>query len=250
VEGAAGYELTIDQLAHKTSMTTRNIRAHQSRGLLPPPQVRGRTGFYGPNHVERIELIQQLQADGFNLELIKRLLANAERSSADVLRFTRLLREPFADEPSEIITAAELAEQWRTTDGSLLAKAEELGLLRSLGDGTYEQPSPRLIRAGAQLAELGVPAQKALELAARLRRRTDEVAEIYVRLFLDAVWKPFDRAGQPEELWPEVQTALERLRPLAADSLLASFQLAMDDATERAFGRELGRRGRAPRKRR
>ena len=28
-------------------MTVRNIRAHQSRGLLPPPQLRGRTGYYG-----------------------------------------------------------------------------------------------------------------------------------------------------------------------------------------------------------
>ena len=28
-------------------MTVRNIRAHQSRALLPPPQVRGRTGYYG-----------------------------------------------------------------------------------------------------------------------------------------------------------------------------------------------------------
>ena len=30
-------ELTIDELAHETGMTARNIRAHQSRGLLPPP---------------------------------------------------------------------------------------------------------------------------------------------------------------------------------------------------------------------
>src|SRR4051794_34695752 len=54
--GAA--DLTIDELAQRTGMTVRNIRAHQSRGLLPPPEVRGRTGFYGPDHVARIELIQ------------------------------------------------------------------------------------------------------------------------------------------------------------------------------------------------
>jgi DNA-binding transcriptional MerR regulator len=28
-------ELTIDELARETGMTVRNIRAHQSRGLLP-----------------------------------------------------------------------------------------------------------------------------------------------------------------------------------------------------------------------
>ena len=41
-------QLTIDQLAQRTGMTVRNIRAHQSRGLLPPPAVRARTGYYGP----------------------------------------------------------------------------------------------------------------------------------------------------------------------------------------------------------
>ncbi len=41
-------ELTIDELARETGMTVRNIRAHQSRGLLPPPEVRARTGYYGP----------------------------------------------------------------------------------------------------------------------------------------------------------------------------------------------------------
>ena len=51
-------------------MTVRNIRAHQSRGLLPAPQVRGRTGFYGPEHEARIDLIRELQADGFKLEAI------------------------------------------------------------------------------------------------------------------------------------------------------------------------------------
>jgi DNA-binding transcriptional MerR regulator len=243
-------ELTIDQLAQRTGMTARNIRAHQSRGLLPPPEVRGRTGYYGTEHIARIELIQELQGEGFNLELIGRLLANAAGSTGEVLGFTRALRVPFADEQPEVVDAAELARQWQSTDVSLLVKAEELGLLRSLGDGQYEVPSPRLARAGAELIALGVPLHKVLDLAVRLRRRADEVADMYVKVFLDIVWRPFEEAGHPEERWPEVRTALERLRPLAADSLLASFQLAMDDAAERAFGRAVSRIDRANRKRR
>src|SRR3990170_3414083 len=99
--------LTIDELAQRVGMTVRNIRAHQSRGLLPPPDVRGRTGYYGADHVARIELIKELQADGFNLEAIRRLIEGANGSSADVLRFTRALREPFADETPEIVTLEE-----------------------------------------------------------------------------------------------------------------------------------------------
>src|SRR5947208_2625646 len=105
-------------------MTVRNIRAHQSRGLLPPPDVRARTGYYGPEHVARIELIRELQSEGFNLE---------------------------------------------------------------------------------------------------------------------QVWKPFDAEGRPEERWPEVREALERLRPLASEALVAVFQIAMGDAVEKAFGREMER---------
>src|ERR1700750_802635 len=81
--------LTIDQLAQRTGMTVRNLRAPQSRGLLPPPDVRGRTGYYGPEHEARVELIKELQADGFNLEAIRRLIENAGGSTEDGLRFTR-----------------------------------------------------------------------------------------------------------------------------------------------------------------
>ena len=71
----AGAELTIDELARETGMTARNIRAHQSRGLLPPPEVRARTGYYTADHVARIKLIQDMQSQGFNLKAIERLLA-------------------------------------------------------------------------------------------------------------------------------------------------------------------------------
>lgn len=234
-------QLTIDALAQRTGMTARNIRAHQSRGLLPPPSVRGRTGFYGAEHVERVELIQQLQSDGFNLELIRRLLDSADGSTAEVLRFARAVREPFADEQPEIVDVGELAAQWQSTDPELLERAQQLGVVRPLGDGRFELPSPRLARAGAELAALGIPAKQALETAARLRRRADDVAEMYVRLFLEAIWKPFDRDGRPEERLPAVRDAIERLRPLASDALLATFRLAMDDAIDAAFGRELER---------
>jgi DNA-binding transcriptional MerR regulator len=235
-------ELTIDELAQRTGMTVRNIRAHQSRGLLPPPEVRGRTGYYGPDHVARIELIQDLQADGFNLEAIRRLIDSSGGSSTEVLRFTQAVRAPFEDEEPEIVELPELAarfgERGRPEN---LAKATRLGLLRDLGDGRFEQRSPRLGRAAAELADLGIPADRSLEVAARLRRHAEGAARAFVDLFLEEVWKPFEAAGRPEERWPEVREALERLRPLAADSVLAMFQLVMTDRVEETFGRELGR---------
>jgi DNA-binding transcriptional MerR regulator len=235
-------DLTIDGLARTTGMTVRNLRAHQSRGLLPPPEVRGRTGYYGPEHVARIELIRELQAEGFNLEAIRRLLEGANGSTGEVLRFTRALKAPFEDEEPDLVDAEELARQWGDrADPRLLKRAVELGVLRPIGEGVFEVPSPRLARAGAELAALGISPHTALDVAARVRRSSQSVADTYVRLFLDEVWKPFDEAGRPQERWPEIRDALERLRPLAAETLLAMFQLVMSEAVEGAFGRQLER---------
>src|SRR5438034_5169457 len=217
---AAQASMTIDELARRTGMTVRNIRAHQSRGLVPPPQVRGRTGYYGDDHLARIELIKELQADGFNLEAIRRLLEGAGGSSAEVLNFSRTLRAPFEDEEPEILDLEEMAERWGgRADPELIARAEKLGIMRSVGDGRIEILSPRLQRAGMELAELGVPAEVGLEVAAQVRTHARRVARVFIELFIDSVWKPFNRAGRPEEEWPKVRDALERLRPLASEAL-------------------------------
>ena len=244
-DGAAG-QVTIDELARRTGMTVRNIRAHQSRGLLPAPEVRGRTGYYGAEHMDRIELIRELQADGFNLGAIKRLLEGAGGSSREVLDFTRAVKAPFEEEEPEIVTIDELAERWggEGVEPEILRRAERLGLMRPFGDGRMEVISPRLNRAGAELARLGIPPEKALEVAAKMRRQAQSVARTFVELFLDAVWKPFDEAGRPEEQWPHVVETLERLRPLASEALLSTFQLVMTEVTEEAFGRELKRESR------
>ena len=233
-------DLTIDELARRAGMTVRNVRAHQSRGLLPPPEVRGRTGFYGAEHVARLELIRTLQDDGFNLESIRRLLERTGGSSEELLRFTRAAREPFAAEPPEVIGVEELARRFGAAGRpDLLERAVTLGLLRPLGDGRFEDTSPRLGRAGEELTALGVGPDDALDVLERLREHADAVSAVFVDVFLTHVWRPFDAAGRPPERWPEVREALERLRPLAGDALMAVFGLAMGDAVEHAFGEEL-----------
>ena len=239
----ATEELTIDELARRTGMTVRNIRAHQSRGLLPAPQVRGRTGFYGPEHESRINLIRELQADGYKLEAIGRLLDSAGGSSEEVLRFTRAVKAPFEDEEPQIVSAEELAERWDAGEAApqLLRKAEKLGILRPLPDGNCEELSPTLGRASAELARLGIPAEKALDVASELRKHSSAVAKVFVELFMRQIWKPFEDQGRPETELPEVRDALERLRPLASDALLAMFQLVMTEAVEDRMGREVER---------
>ena len=65
---------TIGELSEQVGMTVRNIRAYQARGLLPPPVVDGRVGFYTDLHRERLLMIRRLRAEGFNLVAISALL--------------------------------------------------------------------------------------------------------------------------------------------------------------------------------
>jgi DNA-binding transcriptional MerR regulator len=234
-------KLTIDELARRIGMTVRNIRAHQSRGLLPPPEVRGRTGYYGPDHVARLELIQELQAEGFNLDLIRRLLENAGGSSNEVLRFKHALAQPFGTEEPATMGVAELIAEWGTADPSLLLKSLSLGLVRQLPDGRFQLPSPRLARAGRELLSLGIPLERSLEILAAVRAEADRIADIYVDVFLETKWTPFEQAGRPAEGWPDVQAALERMHPLALDSLVAVFGIAMKEAVDRESIRALKR---------
>src|SRR3954447_6579520 len=257
-----GAAMTIDELARRTGMTVRNIRAHQSRGIVPPPKVRGRTGYYGDEHVARIDLIQELQADGFNLESIRKLLDSAGGSSAEVLNFSRTLRAPFEDEQPEILTEEEFAERWGgPLDSRLMERTEKLGLLRDMGDGRYEILSPRLQQAGLELAALGVPPAVALDVVSQVGTSARRVSRVFIDLFLERVWKPFNDAGRPEEDWPKVRDALERLRPLASEALLVIFQQVMSETVEETTGREIQRgltasaadgrgRGRSARRRR
>jgi len=238
--GAPEDEMTIRQLAERTGMTVRNIRAHQTRGLLPPPIVRGRTGYYNEEHVARIELTREMQADGLNLEAIRRVLDSGDGSASAIFDFTRALRAPFEDEAPEIIEAGELAELWGdAADAGLRRRAEKLGIFRALPDGRIEVISPQLLRAAVELAELGVGAEGALRTAEKLRRHADGVARAFVDLFVKEVWLPFDRAGRPEGEWARMSEALERMRPLAAGALLAAFQIAMGDAVEKESERTL-----------
>jgi DNA-binding transcriptional MerR regulator len=222
-------------------MTVRNIRAHQTRGLLPPPEVHGRTGYYTEEHVARIELTREMQADGLNLEAIRRVLDSTEGTSTEIVDFARAVRAPFEDEAPEIFEPTELAEIWgaKELDAKLIRRGERLGILRELPDGKIEAISPRLQRAGGALVELGVSPNATLAVADKLRREADAAARTFVDLFVKEIWEPFEAAGRPEQDWPKVREALDRMLPLASDALLAMFQITMGEATEKASERTL-----------
>ena len=234
--------LTIDQLAQAAGLTVRNVRNYQSRGLIPPPQVQGRIGYYGAEHLAGLALIREMQAQGFNLAAIAHLMEDARGVGVQVLGFTRSLMAPFETETPEILERKDLLERLGgEVDSKLFAEAQKLGLVIPIADNSFEAPSPTLLAAGERLVALGVPLDAALDAMDKLRRNSDRIAQTFVQIFLEFIWKPFDDAGRPEADWPQVQAALDQLRPLASEALTAAFGPAMTKTVEIAFGKQLDR---------
>lgn len=237
-------QLTIEQLAAETGMSVRNIRSHQARGLLAPPDVRMRVGYYGPEHVAALRLIRELQDEGFNLGGIKRLLEDTHGTAERLLRVRQALSASSKGMPTETLTAVELGRRFRLDPSEgreLLAKALKLGVLIPLGGDKYEAPNPSLLAVGDEAVRTGIPLRAALSVVEEIQRHCDSVSRTFVKLFLREVWKPFAQADMPVERWPEIEDAVEGLRPAAAEALITIFQQSLSTEIEGAFS-EITRR--------
>jgi DNA-binding transcriptional MerR regulator len=232
------HTLTIEQLAAQSGMTVRNIRSHQARGLLPPPEVRVRVGYYGPEHLERLRLIRDLQHQGFNLNGIKQLLDDEGQTGERIARFRAALAER-TGEPAETLTLKEVARRIRVSreeTPSVLARAERFGVLVPAGEDRYELRSPALLAVASEVVERGIPLAAALDAFEELEGHCEGVARAFVDLFMAQVWEPFQQAEMPPERWREVDEAIDRLLPLAQRALQAIFQRKMQEQILAAFG--------------
>jgi DNA-binding transcriptional MerR regulator len=233
------YDLTVEQLAAEVGMSVRNIRNHHTRGLLPPPEVRARVGYYSAEHVARLRLILDLQADGFNLAAIERLLSGSHGLAERLLGLRLAVTTPFEAESPEIVTAEDLAARFGDVDPKDIERVRRLKLLVPLGDGRFEVPSPALLAAAEQVVALGIPLHAALVLVEKVSRDCESISRAFTKLFLRELWQPFDEAGQPDDGWDELIAGVSGLRPLASEALLALFKQRMTAQLEDAFGKVL-----------
>lgn len=238
----------VEELARRTGVSVRSLRNYQSRKLLPPPDLRGRTGYYGAEHVERVRLVQQLRAAGLKLDGIARMLDSDTSTDDQLLAFTQQARGVFTAPEPVRTTVADLVERFDLGGddaADVLATALRLGLVREApdvddGEPRVEVVSPDLMAAGEEAMRLlGLDAAGALDLLERLRRHADGVARLYVGLFVERVWQPFVDAGKPAVDWPDVEQALDELRQLATRALQSTFDLAMVHRVDRVLGEPL-----------
>ncbi len=223
---------TIDELAHESGVTSRNIRYYQTRGLLPPPNVKGRVGMYDEGHLERLKLIQELQSEGLNLQAIGWLLGGAGSVATDELRqLKRAVMDGWtAEEPVEV-KLGDLLKQMGVKDvgDGVVERAQALDLIEPTGDDkTWRVLVPGVLAAGAELRAMGgIDIDRALDVLDTMREHAAAVADAYVAVFDEAVLAPWDARGRPEDEWPAIREAVERIRPLAGEALLGVFNQVM-----------------------
>ncbi len=96
--------MRVEELATTAGVPVDTIRYYQGRGLVPPPQRKGRVGWYGTEHLARLARIRELAAHGLTLATIGRLLSG-ELDAADEALATALAAVPADGVPADALPA-------------------------------------------------------------------------------------------------------------------------------------------------
>jgi DNA-binding transcriptional MerR regulator len=228
MDDAAAF--TIEQLSAESGLPFTTIRMYQHRGLLPPPERRGRVGYYGSDHRARLKLIAELQDKGYSLAAIKDLLDTWQsgHTLTDVLGVERTAAGVLASAEEIRLRPDELAARFPTSELTPddMARAYELGIIAFDGDVVVIR-SPAFLEVGSELVAMGVPVDEVLDEYEHLRAVTDELAERFASVFERNLWQPFLDAGMPPDQLPRLTDGLTRLGPLAEQIVDATLRQAL-----------------------
>jgi DNA-binding transcriptional MerR regulator len=236
-------EMRIDELARAGGTTVRNVRAYQDRRLLPSPRRIGRTAWYSPAHLVRLRLIGSLLERGYSLGNIGELLDNWSHGQdlGELLGMGRELIGIFSDEVPELGTIAETLEHYGLSleDPAVIDQAVRLRLVEVDPDGERVRvPSPRLLRAGVELARLGIPLEDLFAELQQLRSDVDAIAGRFVQMVVRHVIEPHLVNGVPSARNAEKLAGIVlRMRPLATTVITAELDLALQQTADMEFGK-------------
>jgi DNA-binding transcriptional MerR regulator len=227
--GAMDELLTLDELTTRVGMSVRNIRFYTTKGLVPPPIRRGRSGYYNDSHVARLELVRELQNHGFTLTAIERYVADiADDASPEDIALRRTMLAPWQADLPVAMSRAELSRRaGRELTDDDLDTLVALGVVRrrqhQLAVAVSQLPN------GMRLLDLGFPAEVA-EAAKQVfqthgREMADELEDV-IRTRL----APAYAEGMDDERLREV---LERLKPLSVGGLVTADESSVTKAARR-----------------
>ena len=237
-------EYSIDSLAHAAGATVRNVRSYQERGLLPPPERRGRNAVYTDAHLARLRVIGRMLERGYSLGNVSELIAAWQNGQeiAQLLGLESALTSPWSDEPPSSLSLDKVQAMFGDElPVNAVVKCLELGLLQPEpeGDG-FRVPSMKLLQVGATLAKEGIPIEELLGIIGGLRANVERVASDLVQLIVRYVFDKHgrDRLPPPEEA-PHLADLVWKLRPMAMQAVDAEVARAMELAVDRFLGERL-----------
>jgi DNA-binding transcriptional MerR regulator len=232
----AGPEaIRIDELAHRTGVATTTIRLYQTRGLLSPPRLDGRTGYYDDRHIARLRLIGELRARGFSLAAIKALVDARDqgRNLGELFGSDDDLAPVFGGD-DVILRPDELVARFPT--GAIgpdeIQRVARLGLVAVLDDGRVRIIDRRFLDTGAALVHLGVPVDAVLDQLEHLIGQTDSIAARFIDVFERYL---YDRDASADVL----RNRLAELRSQAAHVVSAALEGSLARLGAERFAAEL-----------
>lgn len=235
-------EMTIDQLAQRVSMSSRNIREWQRQGLLPPPARRGRVGIYSDEHLARIERVKKLHAEGFPLDLIRRMIDVDTGSETDIRQLATEVLTPFSTSGPVTLGRVELEDRLGPDASSHLS---ELGLVADAGGDTVTIRDAETLSLVEGLVGAGISLRRVVSALAEVIAHQHRIAELLLRAYAEEVWEPFVSSKFVTPGWASLAENAASVRALT-DRLLSHLQQsAFDDAAASLMLREVPQAERA-----
>ena len=235
---AEANEFTVDQLAQDAKLPVSTIRMYQHRGLIEPPEKRGRVGYYGEGHRERLRLIAQLQDRGFSLAAIKEAVDSwtSGESLNDLLGVSDLA-PALAVEPQRV-SAVELADRFADIGVTQedIQQANAVGLIELDGTDVLVR-TPAFLEIGPAIAARGIPVSVMLDEYRALRTSMAKSAERFMAVFEEHLWAEFVANGMPGDGIPALTEAATELAQLASASMTAELNVHFAEFVESYISR-------------
>jgi DNA-binding transcriptional MerR regulator len=189
----------VEELARRADLSVDTIRFYQKRRLLPAPERSGRVAWYGPEHLDRLARVREMQGRGLTLALIGRIL-DGDLDPTDAPLAAAVARAD-VESPEEFLTLAELAERSGVPVALLDAVVRENLLVARMHDGEarYTTADIGIVQQGLHLLEQGLPLPALLTLAHEHHEATRDIAETAVGLFDTYVRAPLRASDLPDE---------------------------------------------------
>ena len=164
-EVAGDATLTVDELSARVGMTVRTLRFYAGRGLIPPPIRRGRVGYYGPEHIARLDLVRELQAHGFTLQAIEGYLERipADATPQDIALHRTLLTPWMRDLPETLDREALVRRTGRDLSDDDIEMLVALGVVEPTPDEDVFQVATAHLSLGVELLDLDLPVEALFE---------------------------------------------------------------------------------------